>query len=262
MSPPHRCWLGTPARHRAGPPTGSGARRSPATSSSVRLAHPGFAAGGRRRAGPPPLCSWAGPRPGGLQAIPAPAPAATGRGVEPDVLLTAGSGSRNRTRTFTPPAPGGLAGPRQCRKPSFAILAVGTPGSRRRAVSRVLGEKMRRSAAQRRNFNLQVTPGGFGETCCTAAPALYRCFPQTTRVRGRTAAGAVRRHGRSPCGRGFAGKRTTTWPLARGLRLTEEQVDLVQSKVILPDRVPQSLDVFFWSHGRYSHGIQVRPVQP
>ena len=119
VSPPHRCWLGTPARHRAG------RRRVRGPAGRRRRARP---CGSRIPVSPPvvdvvpgrrPLCSWQvlGRGPPG---DPAPAPAATGRGAAPDVLPTAMSGSRaDRTRAFTPSAPGDLAGPRQYRKPSF-----------------------------------------------------------------------------------------------------------------------------------------------
>ena len=79
----------------------------------MRLAHPGLAAGvdvapaaaAELVPGPRPEAS----RRSGIGA------AATDRGVEPDVLPTAGVRLADRTRTFTPPAPGDLSTPSKSR---------------------------------------------------------------------------------------------------------------------------------------------------
>ena len=75
----------------------------------MRLAHPGLAAGGDvEPAAAAELV--AGPRTEASRRSGTGA-AATGRGVEPDVLPTAGVRLADRTRTFTPPAPGDLSTP-------------------------------------------------------------------------------------------------------------------------------------------------------
>ena len=81
--------------------------------SSVRLAHPGLAAvvdvapAAAAELVPGPRTEAS--RRSGIGA------AATDRGVEPDVLPTAGVRLADRTRTFTPPAPGDLSTPSKSR---------------------------------------------------------------------------------------------------------------------------------------------------
>ena len=103
-----------------------GGRRSPSTSSSVRLAHPGLAAG--VDVAPAAAAELVpGPRTEASRRSGTGA-AATDRGVEPDVLPTAGVRLADRTRTFTPPAPGDLSTPSKSRghasRPTGAILPV------------------------------------------------------------------------------------------------------------------------------------------
>ena len=81
--------------------------------SSVRLAHPGLAAG--VDVAPAAAAELVlGPRAEASRRSGTGA-AATDRGVEPDVLPTAGVRLADRTRTFTPPAPGDLSTPSKSR---------------------------------------------------------------------------------------------------------------------------------------------------
>ena len=79
--------------------------------------------GSRTPVSPPASTSRRPPRPSSSQVLgrrppggPEPARAATGRGVEPDVLPTTGVRLADRTRTFTPPAPGDLSTPSKSRR--------------------------------------------------------------------------------------------------------------------------------------------------
>ena len=118
-----------PSRPRRSP-TGPGGRRSPSTSSSVRFAHPGLAAG--VDVAPPAAAELLeASRRSGTGA------AATGRNVEPDVLPTAAGRLADRTRTFTPPAPGDLSTPKQIAaarvaEDDEALRPDGGHGDRRR----------------------------------------------------------------------------------------------------------------------------------
>ena len=88
---------------------GRGDRRSPSTSSPVRLAHPGLAAGVDVALAAAAAELVGCPRTEASRRS-GTGVAATGRGVEPDVLPTAGGRLADRPRTFTPPAPGDLSG--------------------------------------------------------------------------------------------------------------------------------------------------------
>ncbi len=114
---------GTPAAAEAAPTGPGAALRSPSTSSSVRLVHPGLAAGvDVAVAAAAELV--AGPRTGVSKRC------GTGAGRHRP-RRRAGQSSRPRGSGSPGPdedvqsagPPGGLAGPRQCRKPSFATLA-------------------------------------------------------------------------------------------------------------------------------------------
>ena len=126
--------------------------------------------GSRTPVSPPASTSRRPPRPSSSQVLdrrppggPEPARAATDRGVEPDVLPTAGVGLADRTRTFTPPAPGDLSTPSKSRgrrvsEDDEALRPAGGHGDRRRdRTHRDLNEDegARRSAPVSQDFRLR-----------------------------------------------------------------------------------------------------------